>query len=491
MNRPDVIVVVGNMDCIADTHKGSSSGVVKVKKALIIAAGRGSRFGSKTDGSPKPLIPVGGLPLILRTIYTAREIGVTDFVVVTGFLGDELEAFLKSKTPGDVRIKCLYNDQWERPNGWSVYRAKDEFNQDEKFFLMMADHVAEPELLERLINRPISNSVCRLAVDFNPSRVSDIEEATKVWVDSSGYIRFIGKQIETYNGVDTGFFLCSKAIFSALEESLREGKETLSDGIQKLADRGLMESVDIGSLFWQDVDNEEDLKRAEAYLFNSLKSRTDSWLTKQINRRISLAVTRRIASLPITPNQITIINFFIGLSGCATILYGTTPAVLLGTIIFLLSSILDGCDGELARLRFQKSQTGAWLDVTTDNIVHWALFYSITAVAVQKQGFFPYGIFGGLLLLGSFISFVLTWFAPKRSSTKTNLLFSEATLQDVVKSKDPVSSLVDKTANRDFAYLLVLFALFDRIQWFLILGGIGAPIFAWILYSKVKSEKVS
>jgi CDP-L-myo-inositol myo-inositolphosphotransferase len=480
------------MSTTTDEHCGCET----VKRALIIAAGKGSRIGSKTNYRPKPLISVGGLPLILRTIYTAREVGVREFVVVTGFLADELENFLSSNAPQDITVRFVYNELWERPNGWSVYKAKDEFQDGEPFFLMMSDHVTEPSLLKILAAKPLSGRSCRLAVDFNPSRVPDIEEATKVWVDEEGLIRRIGKQIKDFNGVDTGFFLCSGEIFTALEEALAEGKETLSDGIQKLADRGLMESADIGSIFWQDVDNEEDLRRAESYLFDSLKSRTDSWLTKLINRRISLVITKRIANFPITPNQITVINFLIGITGCLAILHGTPLSIAAGSVVFLLSSILDGCDGELARLRFQKSQIGAWLDVTTDNVVHWFLFYALTASAVNRHGLFPYGLFGALLLLGSFVSFVLTWFAPAKVSTSRTagppgLLFSEATLKDLVplENQDALSSLVDKAANRDFAYLLVLLSLFDRSHWFLFLGGIGAPIFAWMLYRRIISGR--
>ena len=481
------------MSCLAVAGCDSSSECTEgVTKALIIAAGKGLRFGKRTNHAPKPLIPVGGVPLILRTIYTAKEAGVRHFVVVTGFLAYELEAFLRSNAPSDVTVRCVYNDRWERPNGWSVYRAKDEFQENERFFLMMADHVTEPLLLKKLASSPLADRHCRLAVDFNPSRVYDLDEATKVLVDEKGLIRRIGKQIDEFNGVDTGFFLCSKAIFDALEEAIKEGKETLSDGIQKLADKGCMESADIGSVFWQDVDNEEDLKRAENYLFNTLKSRTDSWLTRRINRRISLAITKRLANLPITPNQITVINFLIGLVGCVLIFRGSPFSIALGSMIFLLSSILDGCDGELARLRFQKSHIGAWLDVTTDNIVHWTLFTALTVSSVNRFGFFPYGILGGLLLLGSFLSFVFTWFAvPSGRKSKSGLLFSEATLKDIVSTKDTVSSLVDKTANRDFAYLLVALALADRAHWFLVLGGVGAPVFAWLLYKRVISRKKS
>jgi len=166
------------MSCLAVAGCDPSSECTEgVTKALIIAAGKGLRFGKRTNHAPKPLIPVGGVPLILRTIYTAKEAGVRHFVVVTGFLAYELEAFLRSNAPSDVTVRCVYNDRWERPNGWSVYRAKDEFQENERFFLMMADHVTEPLLLKKLASSPLADRHCRLAVDFNPSRVYDLDEA--------------------------------------------------------------------------------------------------------------------------------------------------------------------------------------------------------------------------------------------------------------------------------------------------------------------------
>jgi len=63
-------------------------------KALILAAGRGERFRPFTDESPKPLIPLLGRPLIERVILAVREAGIKDLIIVTGYLGEKLRAFL-------------------------------------------------------------------------------------------------------------------------------------------------------------------------------------------------------------------------------------------------------------------------------------------------------------------------------------------------------------------------------------------------------------
>ncbi len=454
----------------------------KVKKALIIAAGMGVRFGEKTNHKPKPLISVAGVPLILRTIYTAHKAGVDEFVIVTGYQREQIEEFLKDKVKLPITIRFVYNENWQRPNGWSVYSARDEFSKGERFFLMMADHIFESSILEVLQKKPLQEGRCRLAVDFNPSRVFDLEEATKVLTDEEGFIKRIGKNIAPFNGVDTGFFLCTTSIFTALEASLKEEKETLSEGIQKLADKNLMEVADIGSAFWQDVDNEKDLKLAEDYLFNSLTSKTDSWLTRKINRKISISITRRLVNLPVNPNQITLFNFSLGIIASIVLSKGSYFALILGTFLFLLSSILDGCDGELARITFRQTRLGAWLDVTTDNIVHWFLFTALTVTSVKTHGIFPYAFLGISLLLSSFISFVLTWFMGEKG-----LLFSESTLSDVTYQKR--AKIVDKMANRDFAYLLFALALVNHTEWFLFLGGLGSPVFTWFLYKSLTEKR--
>ena len=90
---------------------------------LIIAAGAGSRIAER--GSPKPLIPLLGLPLIERVIMTARGAGATDFYVVTGYQGDRVREFLDTLAARrDVTIHHIFNGEWEAGNGLSVLKAK-------------------------------------------------------------------------------------------------------------------------------------------------------------------------------------------------------------------------------------------------------------------------------------------------------------------------------------------------------------------------------
>ncbi len=234
-----------------------------IRHGLIIAAGRGIRFGTATDSRPKPLIEVAGIPLLCRTLLTARNAGIDHFIVVTGYRGALLEDFLRREAPRGIRVQCLRNEEWERPNGLSVLRAKGCLQVP--FVLLMADHLFEAQILKNLLSTPLPPGHCRLAVDFHPGKIFDLGDATKVAVQN-GRVVDIGKEVKNYNAIDTGIFLCTPVIFDALETAISKGKESLSDGIRELAYDQRMEATDIGDLFWQDVDDEASRMQVEKKL---------------------------------------------------------------------------------------------------------------------------------------------------------------------------------------------------------------------------------
>jgi choline kinase len=92
----------------------------------------------------------------------------------------------------------------------------------------------------------------------------DLDDVTKVRVDA-GAIRDIGKGLGRYNAFDTGMFLCTPALFAALEESFRRGDHSLSGGIRTLAARGKARAFDVGDGLWIDVDDDAAYERAERF----------------------------------------------------------------------------------------------------------------------------------------------------------------------------------------------------------------------------------
>jgi len=234
-------------------------------EALIIAAGRGERFRPFTDENPKPLIPLLGRPLIERVILSVREAGIEDLIIVTGYLGEKLRAFLDDGSKYSVRIRYVENEHWQLGNGVSVYKAKDLIKRD--FILLMSDHVFNPEILFELQKYKIGRDECALCVDTHMRYVFDIEDATKVLVDGDRILR-IGKELKEFNGVDMGIFLCSPILFEALDRSIRKGRYGLTDAVRELAEKGRMKAClfDDEEHYWMDIDTPRMERIAEKIL---------------------------------------------------------------------------------------------------------------------------------------------------------------------------------------------------------------------------------
>jgi myo-inositol-1-phosphate synthase len=223
-------------------------------QGLIIAAGQGIRM--REVARSKPLALVNGVPLIERVIVAAQRAGVTRFVVVTGYEGRRLETFLSGLAERlAIPIETVRNFAWKGANGISVAAAEPHL--DERFVLMMADHLVDPSIIEDLVQVPAGSDELILAVDKrleNP--LVDLEDVTRVAIDGEGKITAIAKLLEQHDAYDTGVFLASKALVTAIRDDVEAGGGGgLSDGVRRLAARGLAKTYDIGDRFWLDVDD--------------------------------------------------------------------------------------------------------------------------------------------------------------------------------------------------------------------------------------------
>jgi choline kinase len=240
---------------------------------LIIAAGKGSRLVAR--GEPKPLVSLGGATLLERVMCTAAAAGINSFCIITGYLAEQIERFVPASAPlAGLDVRFVHNADWERANGLSVACAAGSLGP--RFVLLMSDHLFDARILSRLLDEPVRDDEVILAVDsrIRNHPTADIDDVTKVLVEG-GAIRDIGKELTDYNAFDTGIFLCTPAIFAALEESFRSGDFSLSGGIRVLASRGKARGFDIGDALWIDVDDDAAYDRATA-LFPSCASATEA-----------------------------------------------------------------------------------------------------------------------------------------------------------------------------------------------------------------------
>ncbi|MEK0319105.1 MAG: sugar phosphate nucleotidyltransferase [Nitrosopumilus sp.] len=368
-------------------------------KALIIAAGQGTRL--RPVGDTKPLVQLLGLGLIERVILTAKKSGIKEFCIVVGYHGENIREHLSDGKKYGVKIQYVQNDEWTRGNAISVLKARDHFK--ESFVLLMTDHNYDCRILDRLLKTKIEKDECILCVDKNPKDHLNIDDATKVQtVDHR--IETIGKDLTDYNCIDTGIFICNPVIFDALEQSISKGDEGLSGGIKILAQRHKMRYTLLEDNFWIDIDDKTDRKNAELLICNKLKKDTDGPVSKILNRPISLRISKLLLKTGITPNQISVLSFVIGLAGASFFFIGEYFYLILGGILVHIHSIVDGCDGEVARLKLRQTKYGGWLDSVLDRYVDAAIILGLIYGYWSITGDITIWIIGFFALIGSFLN---------------------------------------------------------------------------------------
>lgn len=135
--------------------------------------------------------------------------------------------------------------------------------------------------------------------------------------------------------------------------------------------------------------------RREAFrlLFEACRKPVDGLVSRHLNRHVSIFVSKRIVDTSITPNAISVVNFLLGViaAGCAAM--GGYAPMLVGAVLFQCNSILDGVDGELARVRFQGSKLGEWLDTISDDACN-VMFYIGVGFGARAMGLAPLDWFG-------------------------------------------------------------------------------------------------
>jgi len=179
----------------------------------------------------------------------------------------------------------------------------------------------------------------------------------------------------------------------------------------------------------------------------------------------------------VTPTQITIASAAIGLLGAPFFLSGSWLWQTVGALLLLTHSIVDGCDGELARLKFQESRWGGILDFWGDNVVHIVTFACMAVGwSLSVSALWPL-LLGAAAVLGNLGSAAFVHWRMMRIKHGSGPLFTSVSSAP----SNRLAQLLDATSRRDFFYLVLVLALFGKSNWFLLLAALGAPIFFILL----------
>ncbi|MCC6850498.1 MAG: CDP-alcohol phosphatidyltransferase family protein [Deltaproteobacteria bacterium] len=209
------------------------------------------------------------------------------------------------------------------------------------------------------------------------------------------------------------------------------------------------------------ADDASGRAAAERALLERLGRSGDGWFTRLVDRRLSRALTRLLLPTGVAPNVVTLTSIAIGITGGCCFARGTPGAAVAGALLFLLSTIVDGCDGEIARLTYRESAFGAKLDILGDNLVHLFLFGGIAIGLYARSGDPIVAILGWALLSGVLLAMASVYACIVR------------------RSPSPAQrALYEAFASREFSYLLVILTLVDRLDWFLWMSATGTYVFA-------------
>jgi phosphatidylglycerophosphate synthase len=220
-----------------------------------------------------------------------------------------------------------------------------------------------------------------------------------------------------------------------------------------------------------------DLPLARRRLLRALVKDSDGFMAKHVERPISIALSRWLAETPVTPNQITVISGAIGVAAAPFFLSLSPLWQTIGALLFLAHSIIDGCDGEIARLKFQESRWGGVLDFWADNLVHLAVFSCMAAGWAYAEGSpWPLAL-GVTAIIGAGGSAGFVHWRLLRDKPGEGPLFTGVSAS----KREALARFLDGAGRRDFIYLVLALALFGKSSWFTVLAGIGAPVYLVLL----------
>jgi 1L-myo-inositol 1-phosphate cytidylyltransferase len=193
----------------------------------------------------------------------AKQAGIERFVIVVGHQGDIVRRWFAGSSLRTTPVTWVENTEYHKKNGISLLKTR--YAVDQAFLLLMSDHIFEPDTAASLLRQPLAKNEAILGVDHKLDCIFDLDDATKV-VRMGDHIISIGKSLKVYDAVDTGMFLCTPAVFDALDAVIKDGNCSLSDGMQYMASNGKLRAYDIEDAIWQDIDTPAMLDFAQVQL---------------------------------------------------------------------------------------------------------------------------------------------------------------------------------------------------------------------------------
>ena len=235
-------------------------------KAIILAAGMASRLRPLTLHTPKSLLTIDGKSLLQRSMDALIQNGIKDFVIVTGYLHEKIEAFVKEQYADTISVKFIYNNVYDSTNNiYSLWLARPEA-EGEDFLLLDSDLLYDPQIITEVMANKAANVLTLIKHDLG-------EEEMKVVTDADGVIKEISKTCNPSDaaGESLGIEKIGKEYSAALytELEVMMNTEHLENKFYELAFERLIPQghtynvLDVSHLFSCELDTVEDFENAK------------------------------------------------------------------------------------------------------------------------------------------------------------------------------------------------------------------------------------
>jgi len=360
----------------------------------ILAAGKATRLKPYSDQAPKFMMELEpGVTILDFIIERLKSLGITKIFIVAR---PEYTQTLRDKFGDEVEILETELETFE--NLYSMGLAAEKIKG--KFLVLMSDHIFTRDLLKTVLNRIDSvKEAFLVCLDREPSLAS-AEEGLKLKLDDMdhGKVVEVGKSLAPIYGIDTGVIFCNKSARKYIRKALKQKgpNAKIKDALNLAAADGQVGFVDVTGFLWKDVDTLQDLEKARDLYWRILKEElvrpTDGVISRYLNRPISSTFSLMLyrKRIFISPNIISALSFFIALAGS---IFLAIRWFLIGGILVQASSIIDGIDGELARLFKRTSKFGGLLDSLLDRLADLSIILGL-ALAL-----WPLNVFTALIVI--------------------------------------------------------------------------------------------
>ncbi len=408
-----------------------------IDKALVLLPAR---------SGTGPLVRLGGLSVLQRLLYTAHSAGIRKGVVLASAPDPEAERLVRE----DPKTRSFVYLQLAGRGAAADSRELEECLRGD-LAVLSAEWILDRTFLRHLLDRqePLAGPVIVGAREpaAGDERRKSLPPAALVPAASAASLR--------------------QALLS------ERPYEAAADVLHSLPEPECVEAGEPAVIPIRE-GSQQALERAQKALFRSLIKPTESYLSKNLERKISLFITARLVDTAVTPNQVSLVSICIGLVSGGLFLGPNRLYHVAGALLLWLSSVIDGCDGEIARLKFQESRLGSVLDFLGDNLVHIVVFFCIGFGLYMRGEGSIYLVLGILAALGTLATAsAVFWRIFLKSGSEAVITFSTPVrVEEAALAGNGLRrkiELADKISNRDFIYLILALSL---------VGGLW--IYAWL-----------